>query len=154
MPNACYSPTWNIKNPFLGASWKVWTSSRHSKVPLCRKLSPAGCLHNGSAINHHFWSVLPQASCRSHRGNKTTGLKKCSTFSPWGCCSKIISPSGHRGWKWFHAFTSGLNAVVIIYGHKTCLHRFWFVLMSHWDVKGLGLIVAVCRMPDKIKIVP
>lgn len=112
MPSACYSPTRNIKNPFLEASWKVWMSSGQSQVPPCRKLSLPGCLHNGSAINHPFCrlSVLLQAPYLSHQGNKTTAFDKCSRFLPCGCCSKIISPSGHPGWKLLHTFTSDSNA--------------------------------------------
>lgn len=123
MPSACYSPTRNIKNPFLGASWKVWMSSTRSQVPLCWKLSLPGCLHNGSAINHQFWrlSVLLQAPCPSHQGNKTTGFNKCGTFLPWGCCSKIsyhpvATQDGNYSTRSPVAQMQTLNKFIVIYG--------------------------------------
>lgn len=113
MSSACYLPPREIKSPSLGRSWKVWMSARSSQVSPCRNLSLPGCLYNGSAINHHFWRwrVLLQAPRLGHQGNwQTTGFNKCSTFLPWGCCSKIISPSGHPGWKLFHTLSRGSNA--------------------------------------------
>lgn len=118
---ACYSPLREIKSPFLGGSWKVWMSARSSQVPPCQKLSLPGCLHNGSAINHHFWR------CCRHLAWAIGGIRQLDLTNVAHFCPGAAAP------KWYHpvetqngnystlspvAQMQGLNIIIIIYVYK------------------------------------
>lgn len=121
MPSACYSPLCEIKSPFLGGSWKVWMPARSSQVPPCRNLSLPGCLYNGSAINHHFWSCCRHLAW-AIGGIRQLDLTNVAHFCPGAAAPKLYHPvetqNGNYSTLSPVAQMQGLNIIIIIYVHK------------------------------------